>query len=640
MVNNNSKHNAPGNHPSWGNLVILIFISAFAYMLMEWLFMVTKPSFMESLPLIARVDILFFSNALIVIIVLAVLIPLIVISFLPGVKIYRDRIIYFSAIFPAAIFAVMSLLWLDNFTYTLFKFGIVTAQGIERGVYAIIFLGFLAVFYYWCIRLLKKPPQILAKPRIRNTLLAGLMLVTLFSLHPMFSNTENDGIAGTIFTSKNKISARRPHILWITADGVNADHMSVYGYERDTTPIIKQFAETALVAENAFTNAANTTGSVISMYTGKYASTTRVLYPPNILTGANAYQHLPGILKSLGYRTVQITAPYYIDAYTLNVLDGFDSANGRTISTKNILPVLGKYIPNNFSYFIFEIANRAYDRLLHIFYLRNIENPYQTVTEPEPLMDQQRVEQLLNEIRLADGPLFVHVHLLSTHGPYFEPAKRIFSTDQSRNNRWDPNGYDDSIIEFDTDIGKLLDLLSQKKLLNKTLLILGSDHGEKYTRENRIPLIMRFPNGEYSGRLEPDVQNIDIAPTILDYLNIEKPEWMQGQSLLQENLPDRPIFAFAVQNVIIDEDNNFTIDKSKTPPPFYQFGKVSLLSCQQWYDLSTSSRTMVVKEIKGYSHCSETDRLSEEQAIDLLIAHLKQNGFDASSLENTVTVQK
>ncbi len=77
----------------------------------------------------------------------------------------------------------------------------------------------------------------------------------------------------------------KPHIFYITADGVNATNLSVYGYERDTTLRIRQLAETSLVAENAFPNAGNTTSSFISTFTSKYPTTMGILYPFEYIKG-------------------------------------------------------------------------------------------------------------------------------------------------------------------------------------------------------------------------------------------------------------------------------------------------------------------------------------------------------------------
>jgi arylsulfatase A-like enzyme len=100
----------------------------------------------------------------------------------------------------------------------------------------------------------------------------------------------------------------------------------------------------------------------------------------------------------------------------------------------------------------------------------------------------------------------------------------------------------DSILNFDTQVGEIVDALIKKDLFNNSIIIIGSDHGQKWTISNRIPLIIHFPKGEYSGKVEVNAQNLDIAPPILDYLGIDIPIWMQGQSLISDNLTQRPFW--------------------------------------------------------------------------------------------------
>ena len=109
-------------------------------------------------------------------------------------------------------------------------------------------------------------------------------------------------------------------------------------------------------------------GSIFSIYTGKYPTETRMLYAPDILKDKDAYQHLPNILKQLGYYNIQYTYPHYADAYARNVLGGFDEANGKTMQQNVLQNKLSKYLKTDTAYFLYEIGNRIVDRLRHIFF--------------------------------------------------------------------------------------------------------------------------------------------------------------------------------------------------------------------------------------------------------------------------------
>ena len=59
-------------------------------------------------------------------------------------------------------------------------------------------------------------------------------------------------------------------VLLITVDNLRPDHMSLYGYERDTTPYLKKFAKEAAVFDHAFSTSAWTAPGMVSIFTGYY----------------------------------------------------------------------------------------------------------------------------------------------------------------------------------------------------------------------------------------------------------------------------------------------------------------------------------------------------------------------------------
>ncbi len=159
----------------------------------------------------------------------------------------------------------------------------------------------------------------------------------------------------------------KPNIILLGIDGVNAANMSVYGYEKETTPNITRLAKNALIIENAFSNAGRTGGSLTSLLTGKDPITTKVIYPPDILMGQDAYQLIPGILKQAGYHTVQITDPFFGDAYSRNLKNGFDIANFRSENTKLVLDQFTQQESEGSLYLVTSIARRSIERIEHIF---------------------------------------------------------------------------------------------------------------------------------------------------------------------------------------------------------------------------------------------------------------------------------
>ena len=99
---------------------------------------------------------------------------------------------------------------------------------------------------------------------------------------------------------------------------------------------------------------------------------------------------------------------------------------------------------------------------------------------------------------------------------------------------------------LDKEIGRLLDFLQARGLLENTLIVYTSDHGEHlgnnwlfykgpplYEAILRVPMLVRHPEADLSGRAEDLVSLIDLAPTFLDAAGIGKPEVMEGTSLLR-----------------------------------------------------------------------------------------------------------
>src|SRR5690349_4502751 len=112
------------------------------YVFMEWIFFVTRPSFMSSMTFIEQARILFLASFIF-------LVPTLVLSILLSLA-FAARKTWIVAVVPAFIATCLALILFDNFTYTVFRFGIVHGQGIWRVLYAaavlIVFLVFLGRF--------------------------------------------------------------------------------------------------------------------------------------------------------------------------------------------------------------------------------------------------------------------------------------------------------------------------------------------------------------------------------------------------------------------------------------------------------------------------------------------------------------
>jgi hypothetical protein len=619
----------------WRQLFTATVLIAYFYVFMEWVFFVTMPSFMSLLSLPSKLVVFLLSAlglSLLSIIVLAVFI----VFDIYALSINKSHLtLYAGIVIPTIISTALVVILIDNFTYTLFKFGISTFLGIWRGVYGLLVLLIFVYIYSQMLKLFKFNPGTVSvkKPFMFSFYLSLSLLVVSICLALLSANSSD--VARLDAGSDTDQVSYRPNIILLGTDGLNAKNMSVYGYSKETTPRIDDLAGTSLVAENAFTNSGNTAGSIVSILTGKLPSQTRVLYPPDILTGLDAFQHLPGILKNLGYKTIEFGVPYYVDAFSLNIQDGFDMVNNET-QTASWLTLVGQRLGNdNMVYFLGKLSERLGDRISHLLFIRDMQNPYQMVTETVPrIADEEKVDQLLDLVEQSNVPLFVHLHLMGTHGGNFSPSVQIFSKGQEQTEPWMEDFYADSILTFDGYVGKIIDHLNEMGQYDNTILVIFTDHNQKWQMNDRVPLIIHFPGDQYAGKLKGSVENLDITPTILDFMGINQPEWMTGRSLLEGDKPVNPlVFSMGTYGVRKNEQGVNVLDSEQRTPPFYQFSYINVKDCQKWYTLDLKMLTWSSGDVEGYTKpCIDDELLGFEQIKQLVINRLSADGFDTSTM--------
>jgi glucan phosphoethanolaminetransferase (alkaline phosphatase superfamily) len=602
---------------NWESLFVKTYLAVIIYVFMEWLFIVTKPSFLSLKSISEKLEVFVFSSFILCVVCGVILLALFMISKITGLQPYKRVFIKAGLLLPVLILSALVLILIDNFTYTIFSWGIVTSSGLGRAVYALIFVYIFASAYPFVSNLDVRIKQPKFNYWIIPALLAAGLLVVLVIQYRALVQESPELVSSRVDKTK------APNIILITGDGLNANHMSAYGYRVDTTPNIKAMMEDSLVAENNFTNAGCTTGSTVSIYTGKYPMKTGVLYPPDILSELDAIQHFPGILKSMGYFNIEMAYPYQADAYDLNVIGGFDIANGRVMKDEFVLNILTHYLQTNKAYFIFEINNRLFDRLKHIFFITKMVNIQSLVRGyGTKFDDDSKITEVLEVVsQQSTQPVFAHIHWMGTHLDTKYSEAYDASSDTSN---------DERIKNFDAGVGKLIEGLKAQGVMDNTLLIIGSDHGRMYQTNVRLPLIFHFPGKRYAGRIQSDVQNMDIGPTILDYLSVEKPAWMQGESVLRKDLGNRVIYGTGGGKEVMDDAISA---RESMKPPFYLYKYISVIYCNYWYRLDFDDNKFSSGEVAEHTApCSVDERPSDQQAFQWMVDHLKENKFDTSSL--------
>ncbi|MGF1721225.1 sulfatase-like hydrolase/transferase [Vibrio kyushuensis] len=465
-------------------------------------------------------------------------------------------------------------------------------------------------------------------------LLAITVTAIIFEKNTPISVDIKSDKTNTISSQKN-----RPNILIFSSDGVNSEHMTIYGSERDTTPFMASIASETTIYLNHLTNSSKTTGSVGALLSGKHPTRTRVLFRPDTFSGQHMFQHFPAILKSMGYYNSDISLRHYVDPQDLKLRNGFDYANSRKIDSSphwfNIL--LLEYWPNTYL-FIEETSQRFYQRVFHLTGLNNFTNPHRLVTQKvegqSVTLDRERMNQLVGIINSSPRPFFAHVHLLGTHGERFDYEKPIFTKTKHQPEPWMNDHYDNAIYQWDQYVKEVYLLLKKRGELENTILVFNSDHGLDRTINKTLPLVIRFPNQKHTGYVSQPSQRLDIAPTLLSYLGVPSPDWMDGSSLLSRDNESYPIFIVRSLEQQQFSSGNWVV-AANIEPPFYSLGTISVAYCGELYSLDVNnieSISMKNQTIHAKTNACPTGGINQELAYNLLRDHLNNMGYDTSLL--------
>jgi arylsulfatase A-like enzyme len=608
----------------------IVMVVGTAWVFFEWLFFATKPSFMSLYALSEKLGVLSGTALVVSALLLLATLPLAVVG--SALNRFRAPPLAVSLVtfLPATLLLAMAMLvLLDNFTLTLFGWGVRNADGAAVYFYRLLTLA-LVLAAAWLLHGFRVGRY----SRTTLRVLAGAAgFVLLGSVPLLLVNFAGRGEEPLVAVGDG---ASLPNVLILSGDGIAAEHMSVYGYERPTTPFLERVEDEFLIAENHFTNASDTGGSVISLLTGKLPTTTRVVYPPDALRGLDSFRHLPGALKQLGYYSADISMRHYADPYDLNLRNGFAEANFRQLKgSGGLLVATIRDVATRFpalipaSMLIDRMSERVSERYAHIWKNRKMQDPFAEVNQPDLrwIQDDERLAEIQRLVGEAPRPFFIHVLTMGTHGELFRPSRRVWSTEDDYETPWHVGGYDDAIMDFDRFVEDVYGFLAERDLLESTVLIVSSDHGFVHNALERVPMLMRLPGRSRTGRIGGNTQRLDIAPTLLDLLGIRPFDWMEGRSLLEldpSTAKRRPVFATGSHGDKAVEGNFWAVQNPE--PPWYSLGRLSLIHCDQAFLLWLETMEIQTRDVPG-STASCDERLSLEQAREILLGHLRERGY-------------
>jgi arylsulfatase A-like enzyme len=309
------------------------------------------------------------------------------------------------------------------------------------------------------------------------------------------------------------------NVLFILVDTLRTDHLSAYGYDRDTSPALTRLAEAGVRFDRAYAPAPWTKPSVASMFTGQYPHRHGLNFV--LATLLPSAQTLAERLSLAGFATA--------GAVSHNLLGGkngfdqgfesYDTAEARGhahVSTAGVTKRALKFLEH------LDAQERPFFLFVHYF-----DPHYEYRRHPQYGYAAESVG------RLRGGE---DIHALRDMGPSLAADEVEFLK----------NVYDEEIRFTDAGIGELLDALTDRGLDDDTLVIVTADHGEEFFERGwlghtrtvyeeviRVPLVVRAPGSAAGGRVvDAPVSLVSLTPTILDYVGIDAPgAAFQGPSL-------------------------------------------------------------------------------------------------------------
>ncbi len=287
----------------------------------------------------------------------------------------------------------------------------------------------------------------------------------------------------------------RLNVLLLTLDTTRADHIRCYGHNMVETPALNRLAREGVLFERAYSHVPLTLPAHTSILSGTVplyhgvADNGGYRVPPKLETMAE-------VLKEAGYNTAAFISAAVLKK-VFNLDQGFDHWDEEDIEPQVERSAL--------------VAERKAD----------------VVTDAS-------LEWLDENTR---KPFFLWVHYYDPHAQY-EPPESYRALYR--------NLYDAEIAFMDAQIKRVINKLIEAGIYDNTLIIAVGDHGEGlgdheerthatfiYESTQHVPLIMRIPGVKDPGRrIKTVASQMDIMPTVLDYLGIERtPNEVEGKSL-------------------------------------------------------------------------------------------------------------
>ena len=471
-----------------------------------------------------------------------------------------------------------------------------------------------------------------------------------------------------------------PNFLILVFDTLSAEHMSLYGYPRQTTPNLERFAKQSNVYHNHYAAGNYTTPGTASLLTGVYPWSHRAFNPYGTVNSFYQDHNVFSLTNSLKYtnaytpnRMAQILLRQF-QHHTNKLIDINETRlTGKIYSDILFQPdfpvaILSELIlrgtthtqlvPFSGSLFL----SRIESELLRLKVSKLTKKYPQRYPNGIPhngggmyIEIKDSFDLLKNELKQLPSGFLSYYHFWPPHDPYTPTSDFIGRFEDG----WTPVNkpehyysqnfdfeslnvqrrlYDEYIANIDFEFGRLYDFMAGNDILSNTYVMITSDHGELFERGNigheikllyqgliHIPLIISKPGQNSQEDFYQNTSCVDLLPTILGILNQEIPDYLEGEILPGFNddkdvLNDRSIYALeSMQNGKYESLKNYTITLLKDQYKLIQYRYEQDLLEDELYDLKNDA-----EELNNLISIEKSILTALQQEISAKLAQVNQ----------------
>lgn len=334
----------------------------------------------------------------------------------------------------------------------------------------------------------------------------------------------------------------KPNVLLIIWDTVRERNLSLYGYSRPTTPFLERFAASGARFDMAIATAPWTLPSHGSMFTGRRPTelSARLNTPLD-----RTYPVIAEVFSGAGYTTGGFAANMSYCSRDHGLGRGFIHYEDYRLSIGGMIN-----------------SSRLGQVLLKSSAVRSILGFYDLAGRKNAVQVNRGLLRWID--RRQGRPFFAFLNYFDAHQPYIppQPFHTRFTFDSTvgyhprtvdanfdeltpEEIHWSMGEYDASIAYQDSAVAELIAELDRRGLLNNTIIVIGSDHGEHFGEHRRIshgnslyrhllqvPLLIRYPDKVPPGiRIGAPVSLADLPQTLFHLAGLENQAGFPGASL-------------------------------------------------------------------------------------------------------------